>query len=78
MSMSAFCKIDEKFVPLYRIMWISGLPHFCGSSECAREGADEIRLEQQESLWASREERDAVLTAIEAWQGGETPDEGTA
>ena len=65
-------------MPLYRILWISGLPHFCGAGECEREGPYEIRLEQQETLWASREERDAALTAIEAWQGGETPDKGTA
>jgi hypothetical protein len=72
---SIFCKIDDKHIPLYRIMWISDLPHFCGHDDCAHEGDYEIRLEQDESVWATREERDLVLSAIEAWQGGVEPDE---
>jgi hypothetical protein len=71
-----FCKVDEKFVPLYRIVWASALPHFCGATECQREGQYEIRLEHDESVWASREERDAVLDAIQRWQSGTAaPDE---
>jgi hypothetical protein len=66
--MSEFCLIDDKHVPLYRILWVAELPHFCGSEECQREGEYEVRLEQGESVWTSREERDAVLTAIEAWR----------
>jgi len=73
--MSVFCKIDEKYVPLYRILWISALPHFCGDTECQREGEYEVRLEEGESVWGSREERDAALAAIEAWQGGACDDE---
>jgi hypothetical protein len=72
--MSVFCTIDEKYIPIYRILWISGLPHFCGSAECEREGTYEVRLEQNETVWASREERDAALAAIEAWQRGLPPD----
>ncbi len=64
------CKIDDKHIPLYRILWISDLPHFCGHDDCEREGQYEIRLEQDESVWGSREERDEVLTALETWQGG--------
>jgi hypothetical protein len=30
----------------------------------------EIRLEQDESVWSNRQERDEVLAALEAWQGG--------
>jgi hypothetical protein len=30
-----------------------------------------VRLEQDESIWASRTERDAVLKAVEAWYNGE-------
>jgi len=68
--MSSFCLIDDKYVPLYRIMWVSALPHFCGDAECQREGEYEIRLEQGEAVWASnREERDAVLAALETWMG---------
>ena len=47
-----FCQIDDKLVPLYRILWIAQLPHFCGSDECDREGQYEVRLEHEESLWA--------------------------
>lgn len=68
--MSAFCLVDDKHVPLYRIVWVSDLPHFCGSPDCEREGTYEIRLEHAESVWGSREERDAVLAAIEAWHEG--------
>ena len=66
-----FCIVDDKHVPLHRIVWISDLPHFCGSEECQREGCYEIRLEAGEAVWAKNtEERDAVLAALEAWQGG--------
>jgi hypothetical protein len=63
--MSVFCTIDDKLIPLYRVMWISQLPHFCGSSDCQREGQYEIRLEHGESVWASQEDRDALVTALE-------------
>ncbi|HND52173.1 MAG TPA: hypothetical protein PLV92_07245, partial [Pirellulaceae bacterium] len=56
--------------PLYRIMWVSSVPHFCGDEECQCEGLYEVRLEQDESVWANRPERDRVLEALEAWQGG--------
>jgi hypothetical protein len=68
--MSVFCVIDDKHVPLYRILWVSDLPHFCGSADCRREGQYEIRLEHGESVWGSREERDAVLAALQAAQEG--------
>ena len=68
--MSEFCLIDDKHVPLYRILWVAELPHFCGSDECQREGQYEIRLEQGESVWGSHEERDAILAAIETWRKG--------
>ncbi len=73
--MTVFCLIDDKHVPLYRILWISALPHFCGSPECEREGDYEIRLEGGESVWADREERDAALEALEAWAGEEDYEE---
>ena len=67
--MSVFCTVDDKHIPLYRIMWISALPHFCGAADCEREGQYEIRLEQGEAVWSTQEERDGVLAALEAWQG---------
>ena len=70
--MSSFCLVDGKHIPLYRILWVAELPHFCGTEDCEREGEYEIRLEHEESVWASREERDAVLAAIEARRGGTT------
>ncbi len=66
--MSVFCIVDDKHVPLYRIVWIADLPHFCGAEDCQCEGQYEIRLEHGESVWAaSAEQRDAVLAALEAW-----------
>ena len=73
--MSIFCRIDDKNIPLYRIMWIAATPHFCGSDDCQREGEYEIRLEQGESVWASKAEREELLHAIEDWQGSVGPDE---
>lgn len=67
---SIMCLIDDKHVPLYRILWVAAVPHFCGDEECLREGDYEVRLEQGESLWAKREERDKLIQALEYWQGG--------
>lgn len=77
---SVFCLVDDKHIPLYRILWISDVPHFCGHEDCMHEGDYEVRLEMDESVWANREERDTVLAAVEAWQrgyetDGEWPDE---
>jgi hypothetical protein len=71
---TVFCKIDEKFVPIYRVMWIANLPHFCGEEDCMREGQYEVRLEQDESVWATGEERDAALAAVETWAQGRDGD----
>ncbi|MCA9267309.1 MAG: hypothetical protein KDA41_02510 [Planctomycetales bacterium] len=67
---STFCKIDDKFVPLYRVIWVSEVPHFCGNDDCEVEGRYEVRLEQGESVFGTREERDGMLTALDAWHNG--------
>ncbi len=72
--MSVFCQIDDKHVPLYRVVWISVVPHFCGSEECQREGLYEVQLEQGETLWATADEQARTLHAIEAWHGEEEDD----
>ncbi len=68
--MSILCIIDDKHVPLYRIMWIAATPHFCGEVDCIREGYYEVRLEQEEAVWANESERNKVLKQLDAWQGG--------
>jgi hypothetical protein len=73
--MAIFCVIDDKNIPLYRVMWVAAVPHFCGHEDCQREGQYEIRLEQGESVWASKRERDDLLQAIEDWQGAVGPEE---
>jgi len=73
--MANLCIIDDKHVPLNRIIWVSAVPHFCGSEHCQREGQYEVRLEQEETVWASQQERDAVLEALEAWGGPSRPDD---
>jgi hypothetical protein len=65
--MPVFCIVDDKHVPLYRILWISDLPHFCGDPECQREGQYEVRLEDDETLWASKPDHDAAIEALEEW-----------
>ena len=60
-----FARIDDKHIPLYRIVWISEVPHFCGSEECEVEGRYEVRLEADESVFGTRQERDATIEALE-------------
>lgn len=71
--MSIFCVVDDKHIPLYRVMWVASTPHFCGADDCTREGCYEVRLEQGESVWANGEQRDAMLAALETWQSGMGP-----
>ena len=71
--MSILCRIDDKMIPLYRVMWVASTPHFCGEEDCQREGFYEIRLEQGESVWANTEERDTIQQQLEQWQGGLGP-----
>jgi len=68
--MSILCRVDDKMVPLYRVMWLAATPHFCGEEDCTREGCYEIRLEQGESVWAKSDERDKMQKQLELWQGG--------
>jgi len=72
---SIFISIDDKHIPLYRVMWIAEVPHFCGHEDCLYEGKYEVRLEMDESVWSNREQRDAALAAIESWRGGLSPDD---
>ncbi len=67
---SVMCLIDDKYVPLYRVLWISAVPHFCGADDCTREGDYEVHLEQDETIWANREERDRLLRSLERLAGG--------
>lgn len=71
--MSIMCRIDDKHVPLYRVMWVAATPHFCGEEDCTREGYYEVRLEQGESVWASDVEHGDLLKQLDAWQGGIGP-----
>ncbi len=73
--MSIMCRIDDKHVPLYRVMWVAATPHFCGQEDCLREGTYEVRLEQGESVWANPTERTDLIDQLEAWQGGMGPPE---
>ena len=78
---SPIIKVDDKHVPLYRIVWVSDVPHFCGEDDCMHEGDYEIRLDVDDSMWTNAKERDSVLHALERWCGGpnfggENQDEG--
>jgi hypothetical protein len=65
--------VDDKYIPLYRILWIAKTPHYCGEEDCTREGYYEVRLEDGESVWAKLEERDALLETLDTWCDGEPP-----
>ncbi|MEM6366194.1 MAG: hypothetical protein AAF745_17315 [Planctomycetota bacterium] len=62
-------KVDDKPVPLYRVVWVADLPHFCGEDDCQREGYYEIRLDVDDSIWTNADERDEVVAALQAWCG---------
>ena len=62
--------IDDKHVPLFRIIWVADVPHFCGNDDCTYEGDYEVRLEGDESVFASRIERDKTLKALEEYAEG--------
>jgi hypothetical protein len=72
--MSVFCTIDDKKVPLYRIIWVSDLPHYCGEPDCEREGQYEVRLEGGESVWAIKKDRDETMELLESWLQEEEED----
>ncbi|OYP35523.1 hypothetical protein [Rhodopirellula sp. MGV] len=59
--------VDDKHVPLYRIVWVSDLPHYCGDEECQCEGEYEVRLDIDDSLWTSQKGRDDVIAALKKW-----------
>ena len=72
--MSIFTTIDDKHVPLHRILWISEVPHFCGREDCTVEGRYEIKLEADESVFGTRAEREAALANMERWSSGHAGD----
>jgi hypothetical protein len=74
--MSVFFTVDDKHVPLYRVMWVAATPHYCGEEDCQREGFYEVRLEQGEVVWATQIERDGLLEALELWADGAEPPPG--
>ena len=67
---SIFCRVDDKNVPLYRVLWVAATPHYCGDVDCQCEGLHEVALDAGESIWAKFEEKEHLLQMIEEWQGG--------
>ena len=33
-SAPIFVLVDDKHIPVYRVMWVSDVPHFCGNDDC--------------------------------------------
>lgn len=62
-----FSIVDDKHIPLYRVLWVADVPHFCGDDDCTAEGRYEVRLDADESVFGSGEERDTLLDAMEKW-----------
>ena len=67
--------VDDKHIPLYRILWVSDLPHWCGEEDCEREGEYEVRLEADESVWTTMQGRDKVIEALRKWCGDPVDDD---
>jgi len=63
-----FCRVDDKQIPLYRVIWISATPHFCGEADCQCEGLHEVALEGGETVWAQSVETEMLMEMIEEWQ----------
>ena len=61
--------IDDKHVPLYRIVWVADVPHFCGEDDCQHEGDYEVRLDIDDSLWTNQVGRDKVIDTLNRWCG---------
>ena len=66
--MSIFCRIDDKLIPIYRVLWVSATPHFCGEPDCQAEGMYEVALDSGEPIWAQHEEKERLIEQIEGWQ----------
>lgn len=64
--------VDDKHVPLYRIVWVADLPHFCGEEDCMHEGDYEVRLDVEEPIWTNQKGRETVIAALTQWCGGGT------
>jgi hypothetical protein len=75
---SPILKVDDKHIPLYRIVWVSAVPHFCGEDDCMHEGEYEIRLDVDDSIWTNGEGRDSVIKALNVWCSDPRPDSDEA
>ncbi|MDA7864987.1 hypothetical protein N9B24_02560 [bacterium] len=72
---SPIIKIDDKHLPLYRVVWVSDVPHFCGEPDCMHEGDYEVRLDVDDSLWTNGKGRNEVLKSLARWCGDAKPDD---
>ena len=75
MAVSPLVKIDDKHVPVFRIVWISDVPHFCGEEDCLHEGDYEIRLDIEDSIWTTASDRDLAIEALKNWCADPRQDE---
>lgn len=73
---SPIVRVDDKYVPLYRIVWVADVPHFCGEPDCMHEGDYEVRLDVDDSLWTGAAERDTVVEALTKWCSDPRGEEG--
>ena len=73
--MSIFCTIDDKHVPLYRVMWVAATAHFCGHEDCQAKASTKSAWSRANRFGPRGSERDEMLTALEGWQGGIEPDD---
>ena len=67
--MSIFCRVEDKHIPLYRVLWVAATPHFCGEDDCQCEGMYEVALEGGDTIWAEQGEQERLMAMIEEWQG---------
>ena len=72
---SPLIKIDDKHIPLNRVVWVSDVPHFCGEPDCMHEGDYEVRLDVDDSLWTNTSGRNEVLKSLARWCGDTKPED---
>ena len=71
--MSIFCVVDDKHIPLYRVMWIAATPHFCGAERLRSRGLLRSAPRTGRVGVGQYRGRDGILAALESWQGGTGP-----
>lgn len=68
-------RYDDKLIPIFRLLWLSELPHVCEEDNCPVRGLYELRLGNGESLFSTRADRDRFIEQTEELGEWDLPDD---